>query len=335
MSCQQGFTVSATPKDLERAFELLHLYFTAPNRDETAFQNLKSRIQATIVNKAQNPEALFADRVPVVNRSNHYSAEPWTTAKLARADLDQALSFYRECFENAQEFTFFIVGNITLESLKPLLEKYLASLPRGERRLTAVKNMGLQFPGGIVKEDVKKGREPKALTLITWPALTGMEDALSFRLRKACDVLEMRLLDIFREQLGKTYSVSVEWSPDAPGTEYATTAVSFGSAPEQVGSMVSRALEEIEKFKAEGPTEKELAAVKEQEVRQEEVSLKQNGFWAGALANYHALKRDPGTINDRIKRARDLSADDVKAAAARFFARTNYTVLTLTPETKE
>ena len=53
------------------------------------------------------------------------------------------LSFYKQSFANAANFTFFFVGTFTVDGVTPLIEQYLGSLPsrgspdsrKGEMRL--------------------------------------------------------------------------------------------------------------------------------------------------------------------------------------------------------
>ena len=61
----------------------------------------------------------------------------------------------------------------------------------------------------MVSEGVYAGTEPKSQTRITWPAVTGLGEMEMFALNKADDILEIRLRDALREELGGTYSVGV------------------------------------------------------------------------------------------------------------------------------
>src|SRR5262249_20233755 len=154
---------------------LLRAYLTSPNRDQTEFTNFKNLVSAQLVNKAKSPEAVFYDTIGMVNTSNHFSAEPWTVEKLARVELDKSLDIYRNGFANAADFTLFIVGNTSVETLKPLLEKYLANLPSTGKRNTKLTDIGVHFPKDIVKKDVNMGSEPKSLVQITWPAIVSKD----------------------------------------------------------------------------------------------------------------------------------------------------------------
>ena len=66
---------------------------------------------------------------------------------------------------DAGAFTFVIVGNVSPDSLEPLVRRYLASLPatgRNERW----RDIGVRPPSGVVEREVHRGTEPKAFTEI-------------------------------------------------------------------------------------------------------------------------------------------------------------------------
>ena len=65
-------------------------------------------------------------------------------------------------------------------------------------------------------------------------------------------MLEMRLRDILREELGGTYSVGVGYSNTSPQPGYGTTSVQFGSAPENVESLTAAVMTEVERLQKEG-----------------------------------------------------------------------------------
>ena len=113
--------------------------------------------------------------------------------------------------------------------------------------------MRLEFPTSVVRETVAKGQEPRSQTVITFFADTGLEELETHRLQAATEVLEMRLRDILREQLGGTYSVGVSYSNTSPQPGYGVTSVQFGSAPENVASLTAAVMTEIDRLRREGP----------------------------------------------------------------------------------
>ena len=192
----------------------------------------------------------------------------------------------------------------------------------------------MEFPKSVVRETVTKGQEPRSQTVITFFADTGLEEMETHRLQAATEVLEMRLREILREQLGGTYSVGVNYSNTSPEPGYGVTSVQFGSAPENVQSLTTAVMSEIARLRKEGPSAEDVRAVKEGEKNDLQTALRQNGYWLSSLQAMHLLKRDPKRILQRTERAESLTQENVHAALRKYFPVDRHTEVTLMPETK-
>jgi zinc protease len=164
---ETGETVSgrASPKDLETMFELVYLQFTGARFDPEAYQAFKAQADQYIANRGQDPDEVFSDTVSVTMAQHAFRARPLTAETFGEVDPQKALAFYKDRFADAGDFTFVIVGNVDTTSLKPLVTKYLASLPATGRKET-FKDDGITAPKGVVERVVRKGIEPKANTII-------------------------------------------------------------------------------------------------------------------------------------------------------------------------
>jgi zinc protease len=333
-SYSQGIGGSSTPKDLETALQLTYLHFTAPNSNPEAFELMKRRLEASLANQAQSPGAVYGERVRLINTSDHYSARAIQLTDLPKLDPEKMLSFYRQEFANAANFTFFFVGTFTVDGITPLLEQYLASLPSRGTPDSRKGEMHLQFPKSVVRETVTKGQEPRSQTVITFFADTGLEEMETHRLQAATEVLEKRLRDILREQLGGTYSVGVNYSNTSPEPGYGVTSVQFGSSPENVQTLTTAVMTEIARLRKEGPSAEDVRDVKEAEKNDLQTALRQNGYWLSSLQAMHLLGRDPKRILQRAERAESLTQENVHAALLKYFPAERHTEVTLMPETK-
>src|SRR5262245_48104781 len=333
-SYSQGISGSSTPKDLETALQLTYLHFTAPNVNAEAFELMKRRLEASLANQAQSPGAVYGERVRRINTLDHYSARALQLGDLPKLDPEKMMAFYRQAFANAANFTFFFVGTFTVDAVTPLLEQYLGSLPSKGSSDSRKGDMHLEFPSSVVREVVTKGQEPRSQTVITFYADTGLEELETHRLQAATEVLEIRLRDILREQLGGTYSVGVNYSNTSPQSGYGVTSVQFGSAPENVESLTAAVMKEIDRLRREGPSAEDLRAVKEAEKNDLQTAMRQNGYWLNSLQAMHLLGRDPKRILQRTERAESLTPENVHAALRKYFPGDRHTEVTLMPETK-
>ena len=327
-----GISGASTPKDLEMALQLAYLSFTAPNDDPSAIDLMRRRLEASIANREQSPGAVFGDRVRSITTMNHFSTQPLRAEEITSLDAKRMIQVYRDRFANAADFTFFFVGAFKVDDIAPLLQTYLASLPSKGAADSKTKELHLQFPPAVQRETVTKGREPRSQTVISFFADTKLEELEVHRLRAATSLLENRLRDILREELGGTYSVGVGYSDTSPEPGYGTTSVQFGSSPENVEKLTKAVMTELERLRRDGPSAADVDKVKQAEKNDLQTALRQNGYWLNSLQTAHLLGRDARRIPLRIERTESLTVENVHAAFSKYFPIDRYAVVTLMPE---
>src|SRR5262249_18451771 len=152
---------SASARDLETLFQLVHLEMTAPRKDDRAIGVWRTNLIEQLNNRLRVPEVQFQIQSQAVLYHNHPRRKPAQPAAEQKADPDRALTFYRDRFGDASDFTFVIVGAFDPAQLRPLVETYLASLP-GKGRKDKEKDLGIRKVRGVVKQRWHLGQEPKA-----------------------------------------------------------------------------------------------------------------------------------------------------------------------------
>ena len=109
--------------------QLTHLYFTQPRRDTVAFASLINRTRSFLTNRNASPKVDYNDSINAICYGHHPRLEPVTQATLDKANYDRILQIYRERFADASNFKAVFIGNIDMDELRPMLCKYLATLP--------------------------------------------------------------------------------------------------------------------------------------------------------------------------------------------------------------
>jgi zinc protease len=331
-SYTHGVNGSSTPKDLETALQLASLSFTAPGGDAEALELMRRRLEASLANQAQSPGAVFGERVRRVNTRDHYTTKPLRLEDLPKLDAAKMLAFYRARFANAADFTFFFVGSFTVDGVAPLVAAYLGSLPSTGTPASRLNDMRLSFPPAVQREAVTMGREPRSQTVITFFSDTGLEELATHRMSIAAEILQMKLRDILREKLGGTYSVNVGYSNQSPQPGYGTTTVQFASAPENVDSLITAVMTEVDRLRRDGPSAADVQAAKEAEKNDLLGAIRQNGYWLNSLQAMHLLGRDARRIQNRLERTESLTPDNVHAVMREYLPATRHTIVTLMPE---
>ncbi len=327
----QGFTGSSTPKDLETAFQLLYGYFTEPRKDSTIFQVLQQQLTVSLTNKGKDPSSVFSDSVQYIMSNYPPRRKPLTLDRLGELNLDKAYSIYKDRFADADDFIFTFVGNFTIDSIKPLVEKYIASLPTSGRKETW-KDIGLRSPKGVINKIIKKGQENKSTVRISFTGMTEYSDLESTQLDQLCEALSIKLREVLREDQGGVYGVGVRGSINRePINSYGVT-ISFSCATENVDKLVGLTMDEIKNLKQNGAPQGNIDKVIAEDTRGLETSIKENGYWKYNLEQMIYRGQDPLDILKDPEMAKKLTVERTKELANKYFDESNVAKLILEPE---
>jgi len=330
---EEGLNGSSSPRDLETMFQLIYLRFTQPRADANAFAAQATQARTFMNNQSAIPEFAFFEALNAARYGNHPRRRMTTAASVDEWNLDKSLAFYKDRFADASDFTFYFVGNFDEATMKPLVERYLGSLPSLKRK-EAWKDIGVKLPVGVIEKKVEKGIEPKSRAAIVFSGPFAFDQERRIAFRSMSEILQTRLLELIREELGGTYSITAAYSYQKfPKPEYSIT-IQFGCSPDRTDDLIKRVFGEIEKFKAEGPTEKQLNDEKEALLREFETNSKQNAYLLNQIAQRFNNNEDPAglwLIPDFYKK---LDAATVKDAAKQYLNTQSFIKVTLFPEKK-
>jgi len=328
----ESISAGGSPKDIETILQLIYLKAVAPRRDEAAFNALRAQYVPLLANRDKDPEQVFGDTVVITMQQNHPRAQPLSSVMLQNMRYDRAFEIYKDRFADASDFTFVIVGAVNVDSLKPMVEQWLGALPSTGRKET-FKDVGLKNPTTVIEKTVRKGVEPKAQTLVLFTGETTFDAASRYAMRSMGELLEMKLLENLREALGGTYSVSARGSLSKyPKAEYQFE-IQFGSAPDKADLLWKTVTAVIDSVKQNGATAAELQKVREQQLRAQEVSLKENGYWVGNIAARLENGEDPRGLATYTKDfIEKLTSEQIRDAARRYLDMSRYAKFVLLPE---
>ncbi len=329
----QGFTGSSTPKDLETAFQLLFGYFTEPRKDSVIFQVLQQQLTTSLTNKGKDPGSVFADSVQYIMTSYNPRRKPLSIDRIGEINLDKAYNIYKDRFADADDFIFTFVGNFTVDGIKPLVEKYIASLPTSGRQ-ESWKDVGVRYPKGVVNKIIYKGQENKSTVRLSFTGMTTYNELEATQLSQLCKTLDIKLREVLREDQGGVYGVGVGGNINRePINSYSIT-ISFSCATENVDKLVGLTMDEIHNLKQNGAPQVNIDKVTAEDVRGLETSVKENGYWRFNLEQKLYHNEDPATILQESDLIKKLTVERTKELANKYFDETNVAKLILEPETK-
>ncbi|HEY0723732.1 MAG TPA: insulinase family protein, partial [Pyrinomonadaceae bacterium] len=330
---EEGLTGGSSRKDLETMFQLIYLRFTQPRADANAFAAQATQARTFMNNQSAVPEFAFFDALSTARYGNHPRRRTLTAASVDEWNLDKSLAFYKDRFADASDFTFYFVGNFDEATIKPLVERYLGALPSLKRKETW-KDIGVKLPSGVIEKRVEKGIEPKSRAAIVFSGPFVFDQERRVAIRAMSEILQTRLLELIREELGGTYSITAAYGYSKfPKQEY-SIAIQFGCSPERTDDLIKRVFGEIEKFKVDGPTEKQLTDEREALLREFETNSKQNGYLLNQIALRFQNGEDPAGIWLVPEFYQKLDAATIKDAARLYLNPQSYVKVTLFPEKK-
>ncbi len=328
---REGFNGNSTVEDLEVMLQMVYLYFTQPRFDETSFQAYMTRMEGVLQNRTASPEAVFQDTLQTVLANYHDRARPMSTELLKEAEFNRIRDIGKERFRNAADFTFFFVGNIHPDTLKPLVEKYIGGIPYMDEN-EDWRNLGIDPPKGVVQKTVKKGQEDKSIQYIVFHGDFDYSSENAIELDAVGRILSTRLLEEIREERSGVYSIGANPSSSKyPDQEYKVY-ISYGTDPEKLEELKQAVFDEIRHFMENGPSEEELSKAKEKMLRERELALRENRFWLNILSNTYYLKdgdfSEFGKYEDIVH---SLTEKQIQEAFKNYFNFDNYVSVALRP----
>jgi len=331
----EGLNGNTIPKETETLLQLIHLYFTAPRKDKEAFESFKTRQKQLYGNLSANPQIYFSAEFQKLMTKNHPRADKLPVAEdFDKINLDRSIQIYKERFANAGDFTFFFVGSFNEDSIKPLLEKYIGSLPFNTKKET-FKDLGIRPPTGGINKVITKGADPKSqvVMIFTTPAAYNSTDA--FAMKSLGEVMSIKLTEQLREEKGGVYGVSSFGSMSRIPYGYSMFNIVFPCAPENVDTLSKAALDEMRKIIKTGVTAEDLEKIKEQQKRKLEVDMRQNRFWIDNLYEAYYFGSNPADIPNKQKMTDNLTSKMIQEVAKKYINLNSFIKATLKPDSQD
>lgn len=275
-----------TKKDIETFMQLLYLNFTAVRADEEAYQSYSERMKSILPHLVNNPDFVFGDSINnAVYMGNKRVAIP-TVEDLNGIDYPKLLELYRSRFANAADFTFIFVGSIDMDVLKPMVEKYIASLPTVTNKPSKEYNPNIlpEREGAYTNNFVFEQEVPKASIMISYLGSLPYTLADQLQLSAFTQVLDMQMTDKIREEKGGTYGVQVSQQAQKLPKESFSLTLQFDTDPSRRVELTEAIEAVLTDLKENGPKAAQVQKVKEFMLKQHADNLEKNGY---ALSNLH------------------------------------------------
>ncbi len=331
----EGFTGSSTPKDFETLLQLTYLYFKSPRKDTTAFNTFIGQMKAQLKFIKANPQFAFYDTTYKVafQNSPRVIIAP-SEDQLNKISLDKAFQVYQDRFADASDFKFFFVGNFDVDSITPMIEKYLGSLPVKNRKETW-KDVSPEFAKGVNDIRFKKGSEKQGMVGLLMQGDLEWTDKNRMSIALLQEVIDIKLVEVIREKMSGVYSPQAMINMDHyPKSEY-TVMVMFGCSPKMANKLTKAVFGIMKELIKKGPSQVDMDKAKEAVIRERETNMKKNNFWLRKLESAYQNGDDINKTMNFDEQVKAMTIDDLKQVSQKIFTKEHYVRVVLEPETEK
>ena len=323
---------SGSPKDIETILQLLYLRFTDPRFNEDDFNTVLGQYISYVENIKSNPDYTASSEQLKTLYNNNPRRQQISTEVLKSINYQRIAPIYKQLLSNAADFTMYIVGNVDLETLKPLVEKYIGSLPANKKKLTKRVDDGVQYAKGEVVNDFKAPmQQPKVSVcrIYTGDIDFNLENSVAINFLK--DILRARYTVSIREEKGGTYGVSVGGSLNALYTPNYEFEIQFDTNEAMADELSEIVVAEIKQIAENGPKAEDVDKVREYLIKEWNNRLVQNGAWMNYLYQYYTYGEAMNRVANYEAVVKGMTAEKIAALAAKVLADNNMTYVVMRP----
>ena len=303
---------SASPSDLKTLFEIIYLRFTGIRTDEEAFTAFKEHEKIRLEYMPLDPRTHFSDTLAVWAYDNNPRSNRLKPEDFDKINYHRMIEMYKERFADASDFVFTFVGNVDKDSIRPLMEQYLATLPALNRKDVADENQISSYHKGKVKNHFSKILETPVSSI-------GLmyNGEMPYHL-KNCVIAELlsQILDLaymgrIREEEGASYVVYVSVDLFDFPKGRTSLQIFFETDPQKQDKMIEATKSVLEQIANEGPSEAYFNRSVEMTLRGRPEKMQENDYWLNGISTYFSRNFNAHTEYENVLKS--ITAEDIKA----------------------
>ena len=315
---------SSSVKDLPTLLQLTYLKLTSPRKDTELFTGYITKMAAQFQSLKDNPQYAFQDTLTKVLSGNNPLTPiviP-TEDDLNKINMDRVLDIYKDQFGYADGLQLFFVGNVNVDSLKPLLEQYVASLPvKGLKPV--YKDNGVRMVSGAKTFNFYKGADAKSLIVDIYHGEEKYSEEAELKANMLAQAMTIQVIDTMREKMQAIYAGGTSsYFIETPYSHYAIQ-TSMPCGPENVDKILTEYNREIAEYKSIGVSAINLDKVKKATLEQRKENMKQNGYWMNNLRSILFWGDSKKFFLDYEQEVNAVSVEDLKVFADKFLNNNN------------
>lgn len=330
----ESLSGSSSVKDLETMLQLTYLYFTAPRRDEKAYETLMGLMRNQLLNRDKNPKNIFSDSIQMMNTNHSERTIIFNTETLKQVNIDKALAIYQSRFANPADFTFTFVGNINPNDpqVQALICQWLGGLKTKKNCHEEVIDHGMRSVEGQQKNYFSREMETTTASNRIQYTSYDMPYTLAndLNMEMIGRILSTRYLESIREREGGSYGVGVAGNMTILPKPRATLLMQFDTDPKKQSRLMEIIHEEVQTIIANGPLASDLQKEKESMLKDYQEDLEKNSYWRTALYMYYLYGQN--NIRDYKPAVENITAQSVQSTLKQLVDANNMFEVVMFPE---
>ena len=331
---KHGMQGSCSPKDLETMLQLLYLRFTAPRFTEDDFNTMMNNFSAQVENILSNPDFKSEKEFQKVLYNDNFRRQVISKEVLAEVKFEKLNDIYNKLYADANSFVFTFVGSVDLQTLKPLVEKYIGSLPIVKKGDYNFVDDNVRTVKGKVDHLFRcEMQQPKVGVRYYFTGEVENTIENKIKMLYLSQALSARYLESIREEKGGTYGVSVYGGISAIPTENYNMTIQFDTNEQMADELCEVVVAELNTMATDGPRDEDFNKNREFFNKNWKNSLEQNGSWLSYISLYYVDGLD--YISNYENALNTITKDDIKAFMAKILADGNVVKMIMRPEVQE
>ena len=330
---RQTLSANSTVKDIETAFQMLHLMVTDPRFDKDEYDKGINTIKAILPNLVSQPDFKLQEEVAKTIYVNKERNEVLSDAILEKASLETLEKHYRRLFCDAAGATLYIAGDFDPEAIKPLVETYVASLPADKKAEKWIDNDNDIKKGKIVNDFKAVMNTPQTTVADIYTAYIDDSYANEVALSAVSYIMDMRYTTSLREEEGGTYGASTMGDLSSEPEPMAMFQIFFKCNPDKADKLRELATKGLNELAENGPTAEEFTMAINNIKKNIPERRVNNSYWLSCLLENEHLGRDRDKGYEAAAEA--LTAEAVQAMAKTIVSSGNYIELIMRPQVEE
>ena len=309
----------------------MYLTFMEPRFDESEFETGIAQLRALLPNIENQPDFKLQQEMNKALYGDNPRRFIISEEVLEKANLATIERVYRSLFDNIAGATLVIVGNVDLDTLKPLVEKYAGSLPKGKKAHEWTDRNEDIVQGKVEDHFNVKMETPKSTVLQVYSANLPYSIHRQVMMDAAQYIMDMIYVATLREEEGGTYGASIYFALQDKPKEKAIMQVYFDTNPESADKLRKAAVDGLTRLMEEGPTEEQLSMTIENFKKNLPESRIKNSYWMSNLKYFYEHGIDYDKAYEEA--VADINAENIKAAVKDIVSSGNFIEVMMSPDT--